>query len=146
MDTIVGKGNKGAIVTIIDRSTDWLIMRKLPHGKDAKDAAKIIVHLLEPFKKWIKTIATDNGSEFYCHEYITKKLGVKVYFADPHAPWQKGGIENTNGLIRQYIPKGTDFKDISQQKIKMIQRKINARPREKLNFLSPDEAVHKKTS
>lgn len=146
MDTIVGKGNKGAIVTIIDRSTDWLIMRKLPHGKDAKDAAKIIVHLLEPFKKWIKTIVTDNGSEFYCHEYITKKLGVKVYFADPHAPWQKGGIENTNGLIRQYIPKGTDFKDISQQKIKMIQRKINARPREKLNFLSPDEVVYKKTS
>lgn len=146
MDTIAGKDNKGAIVTIIDRSTELLIMRKLPHGKDAKEAAMTIVRLLEPYKKWIKTIATDNGSEFFCHEYITKRLGVKVYFADPHAPWQKGGIENTNGLIRQYIPKGTDFKDVSQQKIKMIQRKINARPREKLNFLTPDEAVYKKTS
>lgn len=146
MDTIVGKGNKGAIVTIIDRSTGYLVMRKLPHGRDVKDAAKTIVRLLEPYKKWIKTIATDNGSEFFCHEYVTKKLGIKVYFADPHAPWQKGGIENTNDLIRQYIPKGTDFKDVSQQKIKMIQRKMNARPREKLNFLTPNEAVHKETS
>ena len=60
---------------------------------------------MEPYRKWIKTITTDNGSEFFRHEYIAKKLGAKVYFADPHAPWQKGGIENTNGLIRQYIPK-----------------------------------------
>ena len=105
-----------------------------------------IVHLLEPYRKWIKTITTDNGPEFFRHENITRKLGIKVYFADSHAPWQKGGIENTNGLIRQYIPNGTDFKDVSQQKINMIQRKINARPREKLNFLTPDEAVYKKTS
>ena len=116
MDAIVGKNNKGAIVTIIDRSTDWLIMRKLPHGKDANEAANMIVRLLEPYRKWIKTITTDNGSEFFCHEYITRKLGIKVYFADPNAPWQKGGIENTNGLIRQYIPNGTDFKNVSQQK------------------------------
>ena len=94
-----------------------------------------IARLLEPYRKWIKTITTDNGSESFRHEYITRKLGIIVYFADPHAPWQKGGIENTNGHIRQYIPNGTDFKNVSQQKIKMIQRKINARPREKLNIL-----------
>lgn len=104
-----------------------------------------IVRLLKPYRKWIKTITTDNGSEFFRHEYITRKLGIKVYFADPHAPWQKGGIENTNGLIRQYIPNGTDFKNVSQQKIKMIQRKINARPRKELNILTPDEVVYKKT-
>ena len=125
-----------------------------------------IARLLEPYRKWIKTITTDNGSESFVistllkskrngikfirvrilrHEYITRKLGIIVYFADPHAPWQKGGIENTNGLIRQYIPSGTDFKNISLQRIKMIQRKINARPREKLNFLTPDEVVYKKT-
>ena len=75
-----------------------------------------IVRLLKPYRKWIKTITTDNGPEFFRHEYITRKLGIKVYFADPHAPWQKGGIENTNGLIRQYIPNGTDFKNVSQQK------------------------------
>jgi len=104
-----------------------------------------IVRLLKPYRKWIKTITTDNGSEFFRHEYITRKLGIKVYFADPHAPWQKGSIENTNGLIRQYIPNGTDFKNVSQQKIKMIQRKINARPGKKLNILTPDEVVYKKT-
>lgn len=146
MDTIVGRGNKGAIVTIVDRCTSKLIMRKLPHGKNAEETAKVIVHLLEPYKYLIKTITTDNGSEFFCHEYITKKLGAKVYFADPHAPWQKGLIENTNGLIRQYIPKGTDFDNVSQQKIKEIQRQINTRPRAKLKFLSPDEAFVKNIS
>ena len=120
-------------------------MRQLPHGTDANAAAKPIVRLLVPYRTWTKTITTDNGSEFFRHEYITKKLGVKVCFADPHAPWQIGGIENTNGLIRQYIPNGTDFKNVSKQKIKMIQRKINARPRKKLNFLTPDEVVYKKT-
>ncbi len=73
-------------------------------------------------------------------------MGIKVYFADPHAQWQKGGIENANGLIRQYIPNSTDFKNVSQQRIKMIQRQINARQREKLNFLTPDGVVYKKTS
>ena len=104
-----------------------------------------IARLLEPYRKWIKTITTDNGSESFRHEYITRKLGIIVYFADPHAPWQKGGIENTNSLIRQYIPNGNDLKNISLQRIKMIQRKINARPREKLNFLTPDEVGYKKT-
>lgn len=92
-----------------------LFMRKLPHGKNADEAAQIIAYLLEPFKGIFHTITTDNGIEFIRHEYITKRLGIKVYFADPHAPWQKGNIENTNGLIRQYIPKETDFSTISQQ-------------------------------
>jgi IS30 family transposase len=143
MDTIVGKGNKGAIVTIIERKTGWLWMRKLPHGKSSKEAAETIVRLLEPFKDRIKTIVTDNGVEFFNHEYITKRIGVKVYFADPHAPWQKGGIENTNALIRQYIPKGTDFNEISQQRIKMITIKINNRPREKLAFSTPQECFYR---
>ena len=127
----------------------YLMLQKDMSQKDIAAAIGVspstIVRLLEPYRKWIKTITTDNGSEFFRHEYITRKLGVKVYFADPHAPWQKGGIENTNGLIRQYIPNGTEFKNVSQQKIKMIQRKINARPREKLNILTPDEVVYKKT-
>ena len=127
----------------------YLMLQKDMSQKDIAAAIEVspstIVRLLKPYRKWIKTITTDNGSEFFRHEYITKKLGIKVYFADPHAPWQKGGIENTNGLIRQYIPNGTDFGDVSQQRIKMIQRKINARPREKLNFLTPDEVVYKKT-
>lgn len=98
--------------------------------------------LLEPYKQYIKTITTDNGTEFTFHEYITKKLGVKVYFADPYSSWQKGAIENANGLIRQYIPKNAEFSKISHQKVKQVMEKINARPREKLNFLTPNECFY----
>lgn len=86
MDTIVGKGNRGAIVTLIERSINLLLMRKLPHGKNAEECATTVVHLLEPFKHFLKSITTDNGTEFAKHEYISKRLGVTVYFADPHAP------------------------------------------------------------
>ena len=146
MDTIVGKNNRGAIVTLIERSTNMLLMRKLTKGKNAKECAETVVHLLEPFKPFIRSITTDNGIEFATHEYISKKLDVTVYFADPHAPWQKGAIENGNGLIRQYIPKGTDFSQVSHQKISEIQEKINTRPREKLNFSTPMECFYEKIS
>jgi IS30 family transposase len=146
MDTIVGKNNRGAIVTLTERSTNLLLMRKLTCGKTAKECAETVVHLLEPFKPFIKSITTDNGTEFTRHDYITKKLGVTVYFADPHAPWQKGAIENINGLIRQYIPNGTDFKQVSQQKISAIQDRINRRPREKINFSTPMECFYEKIS
>lgn len=144
MDTIVGKGNHGAILTIVERNTNMLFMRKLTHGKNAEELAKNVVWLLEPYKQHIKTITTDNGTEFTCHEYITQKLGVKVYFADPYSSWQKGAIENANGLIRQYIPKAAEFSKISHQKVKQVMEKINARPREKLNFLTPNECFYEK--
>jgi len=105
MDTIVGRGNHGAIVTLIERSTSMLFMRKLKKGKNAKELARTVIHLLSPFKEHVKSITTDNGTEFACHEMIGKSLGVTIYFADPYASWQKGAIENANGLIRQYVPK-----------------------------------------
>ena len=105
MDTIVGRGNHGAIVTLIERSTSMLFMRKLKKGKNAKDLARTVIHLLSPFKEHVKSITTDNGTEFACHEMIGKSLGVTIYFADPYASWQKGAIENTNKLIRLYILK-----------------------------------------
>ena len=144
MDTIVGKGNHGAILTIIERNTGMLFMRKLTKGKNAMELAKNVVWLLEPYKQYMKTITTDNGTEFKCHEYITEKLGVTVFFADPYSSWQKGAIENANGLIRQYIPKSAEFSKVSHQKIKMIMEKINARPREKLNFLTPYHCFYEK--
>ena len=87
-----------------------------------------------PYKEHIKTITTDNGPEFAAHKLITKHLGVVVYFADPYSSWQKGAIENTNKLIRQYIPKQANFDDYTDKRIAMIQKKINNRPRQKLNF------------
>ena len=110
MDTIVGRGNHGAIVTLIERSTNMLFMRKLKKGKNAKELARTVIHLLSPFKGHVKSITTDNGTEFACHEMIGKSLGVNIYFADPYSSWQKGAIENANGLIRQYIPKSSPIK------------------------------------
>ena len=142
LDTIVGKGNKGAIVTLVDRKTGYMLMRKSNKGKDAQEIADIVVKLLMPFRNILKSITTDNGVEFTNHKYMTEKLGVTVYFADPHAPWQKPLIENTNGIIRQYIPKGTDFDEVSHQFCTKIQHKINMRPRKKLEYRSPHECFY----
>ena len=98
-------------MTIIDRSTDWLIMRKLPHGKDANEVAKTIVRLLKPYRKWIKTITTDNGSEFFRHEYITRKLDIKVYFADPHAPWQRSRLQKDFVNLHLLIDSAIKYND-----------------------------------
>ena len=93
--------------------------------------------LLFPYRKSVLTITTDNGPEFAAHRHITEILGATVFFADPYCSWQKGCIENTNKLIRQYITKDTDFDSISDDYIKRIQKKINNRPRQKLNFSTP---------
>ena len=143
MDTIVGRGNHGAIVTLIERSTNMLFMRKLKRGKNAKELARAVIHLLSPFKGHIKSITTDNGTEFACHETIGKSLGVKIYFADPYSSWQKGEIENANGLIRQYVPKSLTFESVSQQQITKYSKKINMRPRKKLKFRTPRECFYK---
>ena len=143
MDTIVGRGNHGAIVTLIERSTNMLFMRKLTKGKNAKELARTVIHLLSPFKGHIRSITTDNGTEFACHEMISKSLGVNVYFADPYSSWQKGGIANANGLIRQYVPKSETFEHVSHQQITKYSKKINMRPRKKLNFKTPQECFYK---
>ena len=124
MDTIVGRGNHGAIVILIERSTNMLFMRKLKKGKNAKELARTVIHLLSPFKDHIKSITTDNGTEFACHEMIAKSLGATIYFADPYASWQKGAIENANGLIRQYVPKKKPLSISASNKSRSIQRKL----------------------
>ncbi len=146
MDTIVGKGNHGAIVTLVERSTGMLLMRKLNGGKRPKELARTVIHLLKPYKGYVKTITTDNGTEFACHETISKSIGTKIYFADPYSSWQKGAIENVNGLIRQYIPKSTEFSTVSHQKVTSYMKKINMRPRERLNFRTPQECFIERMS
>ena len=146
MDLIVDKDGN-AILTLTERSTNFLLMEKLRHGKKAKPLAKAVWRLLLPYKgEALKSITTDNGSEFAEHEWITKKLRVPVYFADSYCAWQKGAIENGNKLVRQYIPKGTDISTVTDGKIARIKKKINARPREKLNFLTSTEAFFKNIS
>lgn len=136
MDLIVDKYSN-AILTMIERSNNYLMMARLKEGKKAFPLAKVVRRLLLPFKGKALTITTENGSEFAAHEWITAQLGVQVYFTDSFSSWQKGAVENTNKLIRQYIPKGTDISSLTDGFIMKVQKKINTRPREKLNFSTP---------
>lgn len=138
-DTIVGPKNKGAILTLTERSSNYSIFYKLPEGKDAKGCAEAIVNSLLPYISSLRTLTVDNGSEFAYHELITKMLHIPVYFADPYASWQKGAIENENGLLRQYVPKGTDFDNVSDKEVHAWQIKINNRPRKKYGYKTPLE-------
>lgn len=105
MDTIVGKDGKGAVVTLVDRKSCYMLMEKLDTGKQAVPLAHAVVRLLKGSRLPVRSITTDNGSEFAAHGIIARELGTTVYFAHPYASWEKGAIENMNGLIRQYIPK-----------------------------------------
>ena len=137
VDTIVGKENKGSILTIVERKTGFLIAEKLDRGKNAKVLAKTLLRLLLPFKEVVHTITSDNGSEFADHKYVAKMLDAKFYFAHPYSSWERGLNEYTNKLIRQYIPKKESFDKYNNEYLKQIQYDINKRPRKKLNFESP---------
>ena len=144
MDTIVGKDGKGAIVTLVDRKSCYMLMEKLETGKQAMPLAHAVVRLLKESGLPIRTITTDNGSEFAAHKVIARELGTIVYFAHSYASWEKGAIENMNGLIRQYIPKKTDFKGISNGWIAHVMEKLNNRPRKKNQFNKPKDMINEK--
>jgi IS30 family transposase len=146
IDTIVGPENKGAILTATERTTGFLLMKKLPEGKNAKALAKELFFLLLPYKQCVLSITSDNGSEFYEHKLIAKYLGANYFFAHPYSSWERGLNEYTNGLIRQYIPKKQDFKNFSDGDIKLFQSKINRRPRKLLNFDAPKDSFYKKVA
>ena len=141
IDLIIGKNNKGAILTIVDRKTRYLWMEKLS-GKNAKEVAEKLTKALIPYKNMIHTITADNGKEFSEHQYVAKKLDIDFYFAHPYSSWERGLNENTNKLIRQYFPKTMHLTTVTDEEIKLVTRKLNERPREKLNFLSPSEAFY----
>ena len=141
MDTIVGKGGKGVIVTLVDRFSSFMMMRKLQTGKKAQPLAVAVINMFRQTALPVRTITTDNGTEFAQHALIAKALKTHVYFAHPYTSWKKGAIENMNGLIRQYIPKKADFNNFTKQHIMNIQNNLNNRPRKKNNFLTPNEII-----
>lgn len=132
------KDHKRALLTINDRQTGLVWIRKLK-GKEAKSLAIETVNALLPFKDMIHTITADNGKEFALHERIAKELKVDVYFAHPYHSWERGANENTNGLIRQFFPKGADFESLSEDRIQIVQDNLNNRPRKRLGFYTPIE-------
>lgn len=138
IDTIIGKNHKGAILTINDRVTSKVWIRKLT-GKEAAPLVEKATDALAYIKHLIHTITADNGKEFAKHEEIAQKLDINFFFCKPFHSWERGANENTNGLIRQYIPKGTDFSEITDENIRWIENKLNNRPRKRLGYLTPDE-------
>lgn len=141
-DLIVGKYKQSAIGTLVERTTRYTIIVPLK-AKDAetvrKTYAKEICTLPEELKK---TLTYDQGKEMSGHKQFTFSTGMKVYFAHPGSPWERGTNENTNGLIRQYFPKGTDFRMISSREIKRVQRELNGRPRRSLGYYTPQEKMN----
>jgi len=142
IDTIIGKNKKGAILTINDRWSGKVWIKKLV-GKFAKPLSEKTVEILYSIKDLIYTITGDNGKEFADHKTISKQLELSFYFAHVYHSWERGANENTNGLIRQYIPKKIDFSTITDEYIEYVQNKLNDRPRKRLNFLTPNEIYNK---
>lgn len=146
LDLIVGPNNQGAMVTLVERNTLMTLIRKLPNGKKAEDVANAVFSMLAPYRRHnaVLTITTDNGSEFALHKEIAKALNVDIYFAHPYCSWEKGCIENTNKLIRQYIKKKVAFDNYSTEEVRRVQKLLNNRPRKKLNFLTPGQLFYQK--
>ena len=138
IDTIIGKNHKGALLSIVERKSKFTLIAKLK-DKSAEMAADAAIDLLKPFANKVLTITADNGKEFADHKHINKSLKADVYFAHPYHSWERGLCENTNGLIRQYFPKGSDFNPIKQKHVQMIMDRLNNRPRKLLGYKTPNE-------
>jgi IS30 family transposase len=138
IDTVIGKNHQGALLTINDR-VSGLVWIRLLEGKEAEPLTKSAIEALMPIKNRLHTITADNGKEFAKHETIAKALDLNVYFARPYHSWERGANENTNGLIRQYFPKGSSFENLTHEQVMYVQNELNNRPRKKLGFLSPNE-------
>ncbi len=136
IDLIIGKNHQSVIVTANDRASGVLKMKKA-QSKKAKEVAQTVISLLEEWKPYIKTITSDNGKEFAEHEKIAEELAVDFFFAHPYHSWERGSNENLNGLVRQYIPKKTDFENFTDQQINEFETKINTRPRKRYSYENP---------
>lgn len=140
-DLVIGKNHKQAIVTLVDRKTKYLKMLKIK-SKNAKETKSAICKILKGLK--VKTITFDNGKEFSQHEAMKKKLKADIFFAHPYSSYQRGLNENTNGLIRQFFPKKSDFTKITDLDIAKAEKALNDRPRKGLNYRTPWEAYNLK--
>lgn len=136
VDLIIGKNHKQAMLTINDRTSGMLKIRKVA-SKEAKVVSKAIVDELTDWLPYIKTITADNGKEFADHIFVAEQLGTDYYFARPYHSWERGSNENLNGLVRQYFKKSTDFRTITQEQVKAIENKLNTKPRKRFNYENP---------
>ena len=143
-DLIMGKHKRTALGTLVERTTRYTLLVPLGTKKDAASVRKAYARALATVPKELaKTLTYDQGKEMSQHKQFTIDTGIQVYFAHPGSPWERGTNENTNGLIRQYFPKGTDFGNVTTREIRHVQRELNDRPRAALDFYKPDDAFNK---
>jgi len=137
-DTILAKGGKEVLVSVVDRRSRLTRLAKAPR-RGAREVKGAMLSLLEPLADRVHTITTDNGSEFAWHASLSTSLKALFFFAHPYASWERGTNENTNGLIRQYFPRSRDFLTITAEEIQTVMDKLNNRPRKALGFKTPNE-------
>jgi len=143
-DTIIGAGKRGAIVTLVERKSRFALLKQVAR-RTAVAVEDAILELLMPYQAITHTITFDNGKEFANHQNIAEKLQADMYFAHPYAAWERGTNENTNGLIRQYFPKGSDFLSITDDQISFVKERLNTRPRKCLDFQAPEMVFSQKS-
>jgi len=141
IDLVIGKHHKQALVTVVDRKSKFTLIKKISNKRSSLVEIALIEMLL-PLKKWIHTITSDNGKEFASHQTIASYLNIDYYFCHPYASWERGLNENTNGLIRQFFPKGSEFTHITQAQIIDAQNSLNYRPRKALGYKTPAEVFY----
>ena len=140
MDLIIGRLGGVVLMTAVERKTRFTVIGQAPN-KTAEAVKNTILEALSPFGARIKTLTYDNGKEFAFHEAISEQLNAEAYFAHPYHSWERGLNENTNGLIRQYAPKGSSFDDMTQTDVRKIMDKLNNRPRKCLDFKTPNQLM-----
>jgi len=140
-DTIIGQEKKGGIVSLVERRSRFCLLQKIP-TKAADTVAKALCAKLLPHKDKVLTITSDNGPEFMHHQKIALDLDADFFFADPYSSWQRGTVENTNGLVRQYFPKKSAFAALTECDIQLVNDRLNNRPRKSLGFRTPNEVFY----
>ena len=140
---MMGGQGGGALLTLVEQKSRFTRIEPVD-SKHADHVAQVLINALRDHKQQVHTLTMDNGNEFAQHQKVKKALRADVYFAHPYCAWQRGLNENTNGLLRQYFPKGINFKTVSRAKIQQVEQRLNNRPRKGLEFQTPNEIFHAK--
>ena len=139
-DLIIGKNGKSAVGTLVERNSRFLMLLRLPHGRTAEHVRRVLTREIKSLPEALRRSLTwDQGKEMAAHVQFSIDTNVSVFFCDPHSPWQRGSNENTNGLLRQYLPKGLDLATLSSADLRAVARELNGRPRQSLGWMKPSE-------
>lgn len=140
-DLVIGAGQKSAIGTLVERKSRFTLIARLKDRRAPTVRRAFVRKLISVDEGLRKSLTYDNGTEMAQHKRLSRQTGMQVFFAHPYSSWERGTNENTNGIIRRYFPKGTDFRTVGEQQLMEVQNKLNSRPRKVLGFLTPAEAL-----